>query len=952
MGARSMSRLSWVLLLALLVPTVAASGWAQTSTGGLRGRVMAEDGTPVAAATIMATETATGLQRSTLSQESGAYMLVGLRPGTYELRVSSLGMGEFTRTVQVLVGQMPVLDIQLAPQALALEGLTVVGRRLTETMTSEVATNITPEQVASLPQQDRNFLNFAGLAPGVTVGRDEMNKQITAGGLPATRINVFIDGASFKNDILEGGVHGQDASRGNPFPQIAIQEFRVVTQNFKAEHQRAGSAVVTATTRSGTNRFEMSGFVLGQNKGLVGLDPGAVILCDEAKARDEACAPKPEYERWQAGLSLGGPIVQDRLHYFAGYEGNYQNREARVVAGRPEFRDRFGQYEGAFSQPFRSNLFFGKLSYVPGANQTLDLSYNGRFESDKRGFGGQTSFESAEDVRIGYNVLTLQHSIARGDWFNQSHVSAQRSTWNPTAVNDDQEIGQVYEGVIRIGARSTEQKFVQDRLALRNDLTYSGLRWAGEHLIKGGINVDFLHYDVAKRFSGNPEFVYNPAVSMDVPIRASWGSGDPGMSERNVQFGWFIQDDWDVTPRLQLNLGLRWDAETNLFNNRWVTPDSIRQRLGAHVPDGFFTRGTEDRPIYLGAFQPRLGFSYDLSGTGRTVVHGGFGIYYDREVWNHLLDERFRLQWQVRTVEFTATDEAGKVPWRTDYLSRQGLQSLVDEANPNVTAEVFLLLNSARPPRSNQWNLGVRQVVGDYNVGATYRGVRGYNTLSWYCGLAHSEHGYCEGGREQGLPYDPILATDEGRTWYDALDLTAEKPFAADSPWGVSVTYTLASAHRKGMDFFTLDFPGVAPADWPKVRQSIERHRVVASGIVGLPYGFRASTLVQLGSGAPFARRDETNGWGPRRVQVDFASQDPPTFRQIDLRVQKDFMVPGSGKVGLVAEAINVFNHDNFRCYEELAVFGDGTRNERFGKPQPWCADPGRRLQFGLNFGF
>jgi hypothetical protein len=248
--------------------------------------------------------------------------------------------------------------------------------------------------------------------------------------------------------------------------------------------------------------------------------------------------------------------------------------------------------------------------------------------------------------------------------------------------------------------------------------------------------------------------------------------------------------------------------------------------------------------------------------------------------------------------------------------------------------------------------VGVRQIFGDYTVGAAYRGVRGYNGLSWYCGLPHSEHGYCEGGREQGLPYDPVLATDEGRTWYDALDLTAEKPFTAASPWGVTVTYTLASAYRKGADFFTLDFPGTAPAEWPKVKQAIERHRVVASGIVGLPFGVRASTLVQLGSGVPFDRRDETIGWGPRRVRVDFASQDAPNFRQVDLRLQKDFMMPGRGKVGVVAEAINAFNHDNFRCFEEFAAFGGGAPNERFGKPQPWCADPGRRAQFGLNFGF
>src|SRR5690606_17940864 len=128
----------------------------------------------------------------------------------------------------------------------------------------------------------------------------------------------------------------QDASRGNPFPQIAVQEFRVITQNFKAEYQRAASAVITAKTKSGTNEFKMDGFVFGQNKGLVERDPGARMVCRQRQSQDppQACDPKPEYERLQLGLSVGGPIVRDKAHYFLAFEGNYQNRESIVAIGR------------------------------------------------------------------------------------------------------------------------------------------------------------------------------------------------------------------------------------------------------------------------------------------------------------------------------------------------------------------------------------------------------------------------------------------------------------------------------------------------------------------------------------------------------------------------------------------------------------------------------------------
>jgi hypothetical protein len=951
-----------LLLLLLFVLLGSSELAAQNTTGVIRGRVVNDAGEPVAGAQVRIVNPETGAQRNTLTLDNGAYALVGVQPATYDMSVEMIGYSIQPRQVRVLIGQSLTIDLRLSPQAVLLEGITAVGTRTVETRTSEVATNVTEEQMRSLPQPDRNFLNFAGLAPGITVSHNETNKQITAAGLPATKINVFIDGASFKNDILEGGVHGQDASRGNPFPQIALQEFRVITQNFKAEYQRAGSAIVTATTKSGTNDLEISGFILGQNKDLVGENPGLVRRCDE----EDVCVEKPDYERFQMGLSAGGPIIHDRLHFFAAYENNIQNRAATVTLGRPEFSPQFGRFEGTFEQPFRSHLGVAKLSYQPADNQTLSLSWNGRFESDKRGFGGMTSYESAEDVRIGYNVLNLQHGLSSGPWFNQAQISGQRSTWNPTVLGEAGSVGREYMGVIVTGARSSEQRFVQDRVALRNDLTRHGVTWMGDHVIKGGVNLDFLNYEVEKWQDGNPTFFYDVNQSLTAPAFARWGSGDPGMEESNVQFGAYIQDDWDVTNRLQLNLGVRWDAETNMFNNKWVTPDSVRTSLGPILqatgrdPDDYFTRGSEDRPIYLGAFQPRVGFSYDLLGTGATVLHGGFGVYYDREIWNHLIDERFRLNWIVRFFDFTEDpNNTGRILWDPSYESAAGLQGLVDNSgtgvSPGITSEIWLLKNDSKPPKSNQFNLGVRQTVSNVVVGAAYRGVRTSNITSWYCARAHSVHGFCEGTQELGSRYKVLLSTDEGESRYDAMDLTAEKVFTEGSRWGASVAYTFAQGKRKGWDFFTFDFLD-DPSQWPDVNSPIEKHRVVASGIVALPYDFRLSTLAQWGSGVPFSRVDELNEWGPRRADISWYTEDADNFRQVDLRLQKSFNLPGQGQIGLIAEAINVFDHANYRSYRTLyRVYNPdspatGTLIDNFGTPDLGSADPGRRFQLGLDF--
>jgi hypothetical protein len=961
---RVMGGIGSLLTVALLVLASSVELAAQTTTGMIRGRITNEAGAPVSAALVVLTHTESGIQRSALSLETGTYAIAGIQPGSYEMRVQMIGYAAQPQTIRVLIGQTLTMDVRLRAQALQLEGITVVGTRVQETRTSEIATNVTEEQMRSLPQPDRNFLNFAGLAPGITVSHNETNKQITAAGLPASKINVFIDGASFKNDILEGGVHGQDASRGNPFPQIALQEFRVITQNFKAEYQRAASAIVTATTRSGTNEFKVDGFVLGQNKGLVERNPGLRQLCADELEKNASyvCAPKPEYQRLQMGIGAGGPIIRDRLHFFGAYENNIQDRQATVLLGRPEFRAQFGQHEGTFDQPFRSHLGVAKLSYQPAQNQSLTLSWNGRFESDKRGFGGQRSFEAAEDVKIGYNVVNLQHGTTRGSWYNQAQISGQRATWNPTVMGEAQGVSREYMGVIITGVKDSEQNFRQDRIALRNDLSRHGVNWNGEHMFKGGVNVDFLNYEVEKWQHGNPTFFFDVNNSMTAPAFARWGSGDPGMQESNIQFGAYIQDDWDVTPRLQLNLGVRWDAETNMFNNKWVTPDSVRSALSpiltatGRQPDDYFTRGTEDRPMFLGAFQPRVGFSFDVLGDGRTILHGGGGVYYDREIWNHLIDERFRLNWIVRFFDFTTDpNNTGRILWRPEYESAAGLQGLVNQGGVGVgagiTSEIWLLKNDSRPPRSNQFNLGVRQLVEGVKLGAGYRGVRSENLTSWYCAKSHSEHGFCEGSQQLGSRYKVLLSTDEGRSTYDAFDLTAEKPFTAETRWGGSVAYTYATGKRKGGDFFTFDFLD-DPSTWPMINSPLEKHRVVVSGIVGLPLDVRLSTLMQFGSGVPFSRIDETIGWGPARARTSWYTEDAENFKQVDLRLQKDFAVPGRGTIGLVAEGINVLDQANYRNYQQYEKWGGGAVNENFGKPELWSADQGRRVQFGLDFRF
>jgi hypothetical protein len=312
----------------------------------------------------------------------------------------------------------------------------VEGASTVELRTSEVATNITPQQIQSLPTASRNFLDLAALAPGVTVSEDRVNslgfRTFAAGGSSPNQVNVFVDGTSLKNDLTGGGVSGQDASRGNPFPRNAIQEYRVITQNFKAEYQKATSAVITATTRSGGNVWTGNAFFGYQNKGLVALDTFQVV-----QRRANPSFEKPDFTRSLVGVSAGGPITRDKLFFFGSYEGNYQDRSNLVNLTPPTGfaaldTVNLTQYNGSFTSPFRETLLFGKLTYAINAGSSAELSINNRHETDVRDFGGRRAFATAANFRQNVSIGQLRYNRFWGGWLNEAKVDYSRFQRNPS----------------------------------------------------------------------------------------------------------------------------------------------------------------------------------------------------------------------------------------------------------------------------------------------------------------------------------------------------------------------------------------------------------------------------------------------------------------------------------------------------------------------------------------
>ncbi|MGH8244360.1 MAG: TonB-dependent receptor plug domain-containing protein, partial [Steroidobacteraceae bacterium] len=782
-----------------------------------------------------------------------------------------------------------IQDFSLGEATTTLATIVVEAAPTIETRTSEVATNVTEAQIEKLPTPSRNFLDLAALAPGVTVTEDRINgntRTFQAGGQGPNQVNLFVDGTSLKNDLTQGGVAGQDNSRGNPFPRNAIQEYRIISQNFKAEYQKSSSAIITATTKSGSNVWSGNALFGYQTKDWVALD----TFQRSARNANPATFSKPDYDRSLVALSVGGPLKTDKLFIFGSYEGNYQNRSNLVnfptpPTGFPALDTvSLAQYNGSFTAPFRETLLFGKLSYAATPNSSAELSFTNRHETDIRDFGDRRARQFAQEYRNRVLIGQLKYNYFSGPWFNEAKVDYSRFRRGFVPDNPGLPVRQFFYANtdVTIGSYESTQDFVQKRLGFRDDLTYSGFQAAGQHVFKVGVSVDFAKYDVFKDNDGTPKFRYtnidnSVSYGFRSPFELVYGTGNPQLNNSNNQVGAYIQDDWSPTAKLTLNLGVRWDYESKMLNYDYVTPQNVIDTLTRYNNQlegtaldlsRYISTGSNRKPFY-GAFQPRVGFSYALDNNSRTTIFGGWGLYYDRSLFDlFAVEETQKLAHPTFFVKFAprgATPGPGQVAWDDSYLtaSKQELDAL---AHTSGTPEAFLIDSEAKPPKSRQWNLGVRQVLKDFVVSATYAGVRGVDQLVYeFANFGIGANGQCC----TGLPGSPgfqagdfvleqhgfrnfIYTTNAKKTWYDAFMIQVDRPYrraALDQfGWGAGVAYTHATRQVQGADCVGCDF-SFPNSSIPKHSDNDEKDRIVANWILDVPfaYGIQFSGVMTLG---------------------------------------------------------------------------------------------------------
>jgi hypothetical protein len=930
--------------------TIAAPAMAQT-VSTIRG----EGAT--AGSTVTVTDTNTGRSVTAMVAPDGTFIIVGLRPSTYRVE----GAGE-AREVVVPVGQTITIDATPAGAVDdAGDAIVVTGTRdRAEVRTATIGTNVSPQQIESLPQTQRNFLSFAALAPGVTFNNDPNNARIQAGGNSAENINVFVDGTSQKNNVGFGGVAGQNFSGGNPFPQSAIQEFRVETQNYKAEFEQAGSAIITAVTRTGGNEFHGGAFGTFIPKEFFGRP------YFERPEQNPNAGPKPDYKRYEFGADLGGPIIPGTLHFFGAYEGTRRTNPTITVNAPttvpPSLADKLS---GTNSAEFKQNLYFGKLTLFAGGSDTINASYFRREEEDLRDYGGNRAFENGRNLGTQSENYQLEWIHRADTWLNELTLSKFSSfTGTPTITEGPEYLVTANNtgggDLLFFGANSFQQANDQEAYTLRNNFTYTG---ADGHVIKAGVRISDTKLTRIEDAFANGQYRFAApgfnSVTTSIPYAATISLLPPTPLEAdNTQIGVFVQDDWTIDDHWTVNIGLRWDYETNAFNNKFVTPTKIATALRNYAPwkaaginaEDYITDGN-DRDPFKGAFQPRLGISYDVNGDRDLIFFAGAGRYYNRNIFYLAsLETLFNTVRSDVNVSFcgqpglpacsaaTPTAPGSRTPgtnvfrWNESFRDPQALRAAA--ASGDLSGDIWVINNDAKVPYTDQFTLGVRKRLGPVQLSAAVAHNRSHDSFIFVRGNRQANGNYTDGGdawiRDPGAMSPDMfvpgytgrlnIGSSIGEQRYTALYLTAEKTYTRDSGWGFTSALTISDAKSNQARAFNeaeMFNAGSQDAYGWQPTAGLERWRFVATGIGDIPYGFQLSGTLTLASGPRFGNVD----FGPKPPNCSgcvyfndsgvLGPKQDIGYKNLDIRLAKTITLPWGHDLTIDGQVFNVFDWVN-----------------------------------------
>ncbi len=966
------------------------AAYAQTEVGGatLNGSVLDPSGAAIPNAKTTVTSPATGLTRTTETNDSGIFSFPRLPVGTYDLSIDANGFKSTKRTgITLSVGALLSLDVKLEVGT-AQETVSVSADvPVVETTRSNTATTVSEQQVRALPINGRNFLDFTVLTPGVL--RDPTRGgDLSFGGQRGTANSLLVDGQD-ANNVFFGQTTGRTGTGRNPysFSEDAVQEFQVNTNGYAAEVGRAGGGVINVITKSGTNDFHGSAFEFFRDKGLNA----------NSWENNKAGRPKRAYHFNQFGGNLGGPIAKNKAFFFFNYDGQRNTTPNPVILTVfPAAGDAAGQaglaalqpYLAPYSNALNNDVYLAKVDLELTSNQRVSVRYNAnRFVGQNFENTGQSS--AAEHT--GNSSVTTDNIAGSHTWIlGTASVLESRLAWTrdnePGEANStapEAVIRQNGTTVLNIGRNNFSPRYTN---AKTFQWVESLARTQGRHSLKFGydMNVQSIGNYFPGNFSGSYTFNSYADFYNKTPFsftQAFAGSGTSGaLTNPNVQeYAFYAQDSWRATERLTLNYGIRYDF-FNLAQPPVKNPDP---QLAALNLD------TSRIPLDKNNFAPRFGFAYKLDSAGKTAVRGGYGIFYGRTP--SILTGTAFSQNGIQVQTYTLTSGFPTYP---QILS----------APPTVSRrpDIYVFAPDYVQPLTHQWNFNLERQLGrSVAVTLGYLGVRGEHlsrtrdinlfppqpTTATMADSGQSVTFLRYPGTGPGLRplnnFGRVSLFDSGAdSIYHGGFIQLTKRFS--NHYQVQASYTLSKVLDSRPDFTSVvvgtdDSKNPQYTIYPNLERGRGnadiRHRFVFSGLWEISYarslhnpfarallsGYELSTITQAQSGRPYnvtAGGDPNNDGNTATDRPPFVGRntiDGPGFASVDVRLTRDIAIRERARLRLMFEAFNLLNRANFsNILTAQYNYNAGTRvfTPAAGFLTPTATSDPRILQLAAKFTF
>ncbi len=893
----------------LLITSCLLLGYAaaQVATGDLTGRVLDANGAAVPGATVTARNEGTGLTRAATSNEDGDYTITQLPPGSYEITVEARGFSKaLLKNVQVLVGARPTRNIELKAGAVTETVEISAGGVAIETTKSDIGGVVTPTEVQNLPLINRTFASLSVIMPEARpVGNFDPTKtrigNFAMNGGDGRQLDVNVDGGDNKDNVV--------GSLLQNFAYESIQEFQVLQHRWTAESGRAVGGVVNVVSKSGSNDLHGSLFGNFQDEAMRKRN-----FFEKPPGSGATEIRKPDFSRQEFGGSFSGPLVKDKLFYFGALE-RFRERQNNLV--RPTALPQLQAIPGAqavteIPNPYDDWLVTAKVDHRLNDDHTIFYRYSYQKNSSPN---DQVAVPATTDLSGGNTSDNELHSFV----FNLT------STLGGTKLNQFafhfQDFSNAILGVttqpnivfptVQIGQNANvPQATLERKFQLRDDFSVV----KGNHSLKTGVNFintelggffffgakghQVTFFDDPLTIRNNTNGLYPQGFATPGAVRQITFSDGIGNHDQKLnQLALYAQDDWKVTSRFTLNLGLRWDVNMgNLVdqtNNRTILLLKQLNHPRAQAITGNQEKLSRQTPSWT-EFQPRFGFAYDPKGDGRMVIRGGYGIFYDQLFQNLTLFSLTQTNPELYQTALTLINNSVGVGQLASF--RYGVDPLPGPPAGFSFRELayggFGRINdpNATEPYVQKFSVGFQKSIGagwvlssDYvhtlglheprvqvvnplirNVcDANFPGSTPTSTLcvrgvsSRLLDRAFVDAGFpITGGAARVNQINMIGTTN--RSLFDSWTTQLRGRFRRAT---FSVSYVLADSRAwGGQPVASYSGNGIAvtpenqfkPEEFGPTRID-ERHRVVASGVFDLPGGVQLSPIFQFATARPFS---------------------------------------------------------------------------------------------------